>query len=83
MALRPGETTVDSIRFSRCLPGGCLVEARLEDPLLGAMSAGGEAAIGIVDAKGKAVTLPFSLKGFEDARDKLVKQTTSLFSSEK
>lgn len=66
-------------------PGACRAAVSLKPvwktPCWGQCLRGGEAAIGIVDAKGKAITLPFSLKGFEDARDKLVKQTTSLQSA--
>ncbi len=77
MVIKAGETVVEGIRFSRCLPGGCLIEAKLEDPLLGAMSAGGEAAIAVVDASGQAVSLPYSLNGFADAKAQLVKETTT------
>lgn len=75
MVIHAGETTVEGIQFSRCLPKGCLVEARLADPLLSAMSAGGEAAIEIVDAARQLATLPYSLKGFEAARVQLQSQT--------
>jgi invasion protein IalB len=75
MVIRAGDTTVEGIQFSRCLPHGCLVEARLEEPLLSAMSAGGEAVIGIVDAIGQTAALPFSLKGFKEARAQLQSQT--------
>ncbi len=75
MVIKAGETTVEGIQFSRCLPTGCLVEARLEEPLLGAMSKGGEAAIRIIDAAKNAAALPFSLKGFEQARAQMQSQT--------
>ena len=75
MVIHAGETTVEGIQFSRCLPNGCLVEARLEDPLLAAMSAGGEASIRIVDAAKQPANLPFSLNGFEAARAQLQSQT--------
>ena len=75
MVIRAGDTTVEGVQFSRCLPRGCLVEARLEEPLLSAMSVGGKAVIGIVDAAKQTAALPFSLKGFEEARAQMQSQT--------
>jgi invasion protein IalB len=55
--------------FRRCDRGGCYVEGFIDDKMIDALAAStGDAKVVIVSFDGRTVNLPFSLRGFGDAR---------------
>lgn len=75
IALNVGDMSVTDIKFSRCMPQGCMIEAVLEDPMLAEMKKGGDGQVVLFDRNKQKIGLPFSLKGFADADAKLRTQT--------
>jgi invasion protein IalB len=60
-----------NVAFTQCLPGGCVAPVALDTALLDLLKSGKEARVGVVDRAGKTVAVPFSLKGFEPAFEKM------------
>jgi invasion protein IalB len=61
--------------FARCLPAGCFAEFDLKDDYLKKFrTASGVGKFSFADAGGHDVAIPFSLKGFAQAYDALVKE---------
>jgi invasion protein IalB len=75
--LPPGvELAVDKepqgeLQFERCLPNGCQVQFLLDDKLLSAFRSGIAGEVTFQDGTGRAVAVPFSLKGFTAAFNSL------------
>lgn len=70
IAIQIGETK-RNVAFIQCLPGGCVAPLPVDDALLGALKSGKEGRVGVVDRRGQTVAVPFSLKGFAGAFDKM------------
>jgi invasion protein IalB len=63
-----------NVAFTQCLPGGCLAPLAVDDALLAKMKSTQEGRVGVVDRVGKTVAIPFSLKGFAPAFEKMESQ---------
>jgi invasion protein IalB len=62
------------IAFTQCLPGGCVGPTKADAALLDKLKAAGTAKLSVVDRAGNPVSVPFSLKGFSPAFDKMEAQ---------
>ncbi|WP_395759965.1 invasion associated locus B family protein, partial [Candidatus Raskinella chloraquaticus] len=62
---------VGATDFVRCLPNGCVAEARLTDELLGKLKAGKAATFIIFQTPEEGVGVPVSLEGFATGYDAL------------
>lgn len=60
-----------NVAFTQCLPGGCVAPAAVDAAYLAVLKSGAEARVGVVDRRGQTVAVPFSLKGFAPAFDKM------------
>ena len=78
IALNVGDMSVTDIKFSRCMPQGCMIEAVLEDPMLAEMKKSGNGQVILFDRNKQKIGLPFSLNGFADANAKLLSQTKNM-----
>ncbi|MBL8780808.1 MAG: invasion associated locus B family protein [Alphaproteobacteria bacterium] len=70
IVIQIGETK-RNVAFTQCLPGGCVAPLPVDAALLGLLKSGKDGRIGVVDRGGKTVVVPFSLKGFAPAFDKM------------
>lgn len=59
------------LRFSTCLPAGCVVPLSLDEGTVAALRAGSALKIKVKSADQKDVVLPVSLKGLAPALDRL------------
>ena len=65
-----------SLAFRRCLPGGCLADAKPDAALLKDLRAAGKPGhLSFTDAAERTITLPVSLRGLAQALDDLAKET--------
>ena len=71
LGLRIDDVNVGATDFVRCLPNGCVAEARLTDELLGKLKAGKAATFIIFQTPEEGVGIPVSLEGFAPAYDAL------------
>jgi invasion protein IalB len=60
--------------FTQCLPGGCVAPIVADAALLEAFRSAKDGRVGVVDRAGKTVGVPFSLKGFSPAFEKMESQ---------
>jgi invasion protein IalB len=60
-----------NVAFTQCLPGGCVAPVALDAALLELLKSGKEARVAVVDRTGQTVAVPFSLKGFDAAFEKM------------
>lgn len=60
-----------TVAFTQCLPGGCVAPTPVDAAFLDVLKAGNEGRVAVLDRNGKAVAVPFSLKGFAAAYDKM------------
>lgn len=60
-----------NVAFTQCLPGGCVAPTPVDAAFLDVLKAGGEGRVGVVGRGGKTVAVPFSLKGFTPAFEKM------------
>lgn len=65
-----GETK-RNVAFTQCLPGGCVAPTPVDAAFLAQLKSGAEGRVGVVDRRGQTVAVPFSLKGFAPAFDKM------------
>ena len=70
IAIQVGKTK-RNVAFTQCLPGGCVAPLPVDDAFLSVLKAGKEGRVGVVDRRGQTVAVPFSLKGFVGAFDKM------------
>lgn len=71
LGLRIDDVNVGATDFVRCLPNGCVAEARLTDELLGKLKAGKGATFIIFNTPEEGVGIPVSLEGFATGYDAL------------
>ncbi|WP_376802104.1 invasion associated locus B family protein [Candidatus Raskinella chloraquaticus] len=71
LGLRIDDVNVGATDFVRCLPNGCVAEARLTDELLGKLKAGKAATFIIFQTPEEGVGVPVSLEGFATGYDAL------------
>jgi len=60
-----------NVAFTQCLPGGCLAPIKADGALIEKMKASAEGRAIVLDRIGKQVAVPFSLKGFGPAYEKM------------
>jgi invasion protein IalB len=60
--------------FVQCLPAGCIAPIEVDDEFLAAMKSAKDGRVGVVDRVGKTIAIPFSLKGFTPALEKMEEQ---------
>lgn len=60
-----------NVAFTQCLPGGCVAPLAIDAATLDAFRSGTEGRVGVVDRRGQTVAVPFSLKGFGGAFEKM------------
>jgi invasion protein IalB len=70
IAIQIGETK-RNVAFTQCLPGGCVAPLPVDDAFLRVLKSGKDGRVGVVDRRGQTVAVPFSLKGFVGAFDKM------------
>lgn len=71
VTLKAGEAEVGpALRFSTCLPQGCIVPVRLDARALGLIRKAASLTIGAAGADGQPVAFSVSLKGFSAALDR-------------
>ncbi len=63
-----------NVAFVQCLPAGCIAPLDADAELLDAMKTTEEGRVGVVDRIGKTIAIPFSLKGFAPAFEKMEEQ---------
>jgi len=63
-----------SVAFTQCLPGGCMAPLAADAALIAKMKSSADARVGVVDRFGKTFAIPFSLKGFAPAFEKMESQ---------
>lgn len=68
--LQAGETK-RNVAFTQCLPGGCVAPLAVDTALIDVLKSAKDARVGVVDRTGKTVAVPFSLKGFGPAFEKM------------
>ena len=59
------------IGYTQCLPGGCVAPLATDAALIDKMKSATDARIAVIDRTGKPIAVPFSLKGFGPAFDKM------------
>jgi len=59
---------VKTYQYKTCTEGGCIAIVPYDDALQASIEKGGDAAINVARLDGKTIELPFSTKGFTDAR---------------
>ncbi|MES2906693.1 MAG: invasion associated locus B family protein, partial [Pseudomonadota bacterium] len=62
---------VGATDFVRCVPNGCIAEARLNDDLLNKLKKGKNATFVIFQTPEEGIGIPVSLNGFGEGYDKL------------
>lgn len=62
------------IPISRCTPQGCLVEGTMGESLISAMRRGRAGTVVVLNERGDAIQIPFSLMGFTDAFAEMVRR---------
>lgn len=60
-----------NVAFAQCLPGGCVAPLGADAALIDKMRTATDGRVGVVDRAGKTVAVPFSLKGFAPAFEKM------------
>jgi invasion protein IalB len=60
-----------NVAFTQCLPGGCVAPTTVDAAFLETLRTGSDGRVGVADRTGKTVAVPFSLKGFAAAFDKM------------
>jgi invasion protein IalB len=65
-----GETK-RNVAFTQCLPGGCVAPLPVDAAFLDILKTGRDGRVGVVGRGGKTVAVPFSLKGFAPAFEKM------------
>jgi invasion protein IalB len=70
VTMQIGDTT-RKIAYTQCLPGGCVAPLAADAALIDKMKSATDARVGVVDRSGKPIAVPFSLKGFGPAFDKM------------
>ena len=66
------------LTWRRCLPGGCVAEAKLEPETIKTWRGRGAAGkLSYKDATGRAIAIPFSYRGLAQSLDALAKETRS------
>jgi len=70
IAIQIGDTK-RTVAFTQCLPGGCVAPLPVDDAFLDVLKSNTEGRVGVVDRRGQTVAVPFSLKGFVGAFDKM------------
>ena len=69
MGLRIGNDQVRVFQYKTCTEEGCLAVVPLDDQLLASLDKASDASVEVVAQQtSKAVALPFSMKGYSDAR---------------
>ncbi len=71
LGLRIDEQNIGATDFVRCVPNGCIADARLNDELLGKLKAGKSATFIIFQTPEEGIGIPVSLSGFKDGFNKL------------
>ena len=74
LTLSVGDYRAANIRFRRCMPDGCYVEAQIETDAIKAMTSNQAATVTVIGwGDAHVFDLPLSLKGFVEAHDAMVK----------
>ena len=60
--------------FTQCLPGGCIAPIAADAALIEKFKSTPDGHVGVIDRFGKPVSIPFSLKGFGPAFEKMESQ---------
>jgi invasion protein IalB len=60
-----------NVAFTQCLPAGCVAPTAVDAAFLATLKSGKEGRIGVIGRTGKTVAVPFSLKGFGAAFEKM------------
>jgi invasion protein IalB len=60
-----------NVAFTQCLPGGCVAPLAADAALIDVLKSAKSGRVGVVDRMGKSVGVPFSLKGFAPAFEKM------------
>ncbi|MCO6181008.1 invasion associated locus B family protein [Ciceribacter sp. RN22] len=68
---------IKDLKFTRCLPTGCQIEARLGPDRLEPLRRGGRGIIAVLNGQGKPLIFPVSLKGFTAAMEAMVAKNRS------
>jgi invasion protein IalB len=63
-----------NVAFTQCLPGGCVAPLVADDDLIDKMKSSPDGRVAVADRTGKTVAIPFSLKGFAPAFEKMESQ---------
>lgn len=71
LGLRIDDQNIGAIDFIRCVPNGCIAEARLTDDLLGKLKNGRSASFVIFQTPEEGIGIPVSLSGFAQGYDTL------------
>lgn len=71
LGLRVDDQNIGATDFVRCVPNGCIAEARLNDDLLGKLKKGKNATFVIFQTPEEGIGIPVSLNGFGEGYDKL------------
>ena len=67
-----GGADFDSLRITRCEANGCFLEGEATPAMIEAFAAGAEGQVIMLDRQGKAMAIPFSLQGFDAARQAML-----------
>ncbi|MCE9522159.1 MAG: invasion associated locus B family protein [Alphaproteobacteria bacterium] len=70
VGLQVGDERRDA-QFTQCLPGGCVAPLAVDAALIEKLKSATDGRVGVVDRAGKPVAIPFSLKGFASAFEKM------------
>jgi invasion protein IalB len=60
-----------NVAFTQCLPGGCVAPLAVDEALIDILKSAKDGRVGVADRAGKTVAVPFSLKGFAAAFEKM------------
>ena len=60
-----------NVAFTQCLPGGCVAPLAADTALIETLKSAKDGRVAVVDRAGKTVAVPFSLKGFAPAFEKM------------
>lgn len=63
-----------NVAFTQCLPGGCVAPLAADAALIDKMKSSQDGRVAVADRLGKTVAIPFSLKGFGPAFEKMESQ---------
>ncbi len=74
LGFAPGNEPIRARPYETCNPGGCMAFVKVDAPMLKSLRESVTGQVVVVPNNGSPATIPFSLKGFSEGYDQLVRE---------